>query len=321
MFSNNKITKLLGIRYPIIQGGMVWVSGWKLAAAVSNAGALGTIGAGSMDPALLKEHITKCKQHTSNPFAVNIPLLYRYSNEMINVCIEEKVPVVITSAGNPKLYSKKLKDAGIIVIHVVSNSTFARKAEDAGVDAIVAEGFEAGGHNGREETTTMVLIPQIINCVSIPIIAAGGIATGSQMLAAFALGAHGVQIGTRFIASEEASAHVHFKNIVVQAKEGDTTLVLRKTLPTRLYKNQLYLKIEDAEAKGVDANEIKKMLGENENKAKLGMFDGDIENGMLEIGQNACLINEIIPAGQIIDKIIGEFNQIAKELCNLYTHQ
>ncbi len=231
MFQNNKIVNLLGIQYPIIQGGMAWVSGWKLASAVSNAGGLGTIGAGSMNPDLLKEHIIKCKKHTSRPFAVNIPLLYPYSQEMIDICIQEKVPVVITSAGNPKLFTQKLKDAGIVVIHVISSSKFAQKAEEAGVDAIVAEGFEAGGHNGLEETTTMVLIPKIQASVSIPIIAAGGITTGSQMLAAFALGAQGVQIGTRFIASEEASAHVHFKNIVVRAKEGDTALILRKTLP------------------------------------------------------------------------------------------
>jgi len=314
MFENNRITSLLGINYPIIQGGMVWVSGWKLAAAVSNTGCLGVIGAGSMNPALLLEHIVKCKNATSQPFGVNIPLLYKFSNEFIDICIQQQVPVVITSAGNPKTYTEKLKQAGIKVIHVVSSAAFAQKAEIAGVDAIVAEGFEAGGHNGREETTTLVLIPSVVKAVKIPVIAAGGIATGSQMLAAFALGAEGVQIGTRFIATLESSAHENFKNIIVQAKEGDTMLILKKSVPTRLYKNELYKKIEQAEANGATPEQLKQMLGEGENKAKLGIFDGDVENGMLEVGQNISLINEIKSAKEVVEEIIDEYSRTRKRI-------
>ncbi len=312
MFENNRITSLLGIQYPVVQGGMVWISGWRLASAVSNAGGLGIIGAGSMSPALLLEHIQKCKNATDKPFGVNIPLLYKFSEESINICIEQKIPVVITSAGNPKTYTQKLKDAGIKVIHVVASSVFAQKAETAGVDAIVAEGFEAGGHNGREETTTMVLIPAVVKAVSIPVIAAGGIATGSQMLASFALGAEGVQIGTRFIATTEASAHENFKNMIIQGKEGDTMLTLKKSVPTRLYKNELFQKIEQAENTGATPEQLKQMLGEGENKAKTGIFDGDIENGMLEIGQNISLINEIKPVKEVVEEVIAEYLRTKK---------
>ena len=307
MFENNRITSLLGIKYPIIQGGMVWVSGWKLASAVSNAGGLGVIGAGSMNPALLLEHIEKCKKATCRPFGVNIPLIYKFSNEFIDICIQQQVPVIITSAGNPKIYTEKLKQFGIKVIHVVSSATFAQKAEIAGVDAVVAEGFEAGGHNGREETTTMVLIPSVVKAINIPVIAAGGIATGSQMLAAFALGAEGVQIGTRFIATVESSAHENFKKLIIQGNEGDTMLTLKSLVPTRLFKNKLFKKIEQAEMNGATSEQLKQILNEDENKAKLGIFDGDIENGMLEVGQNISLISNILSAKEVIKEIIKEF--------------
>ncbi len=310
----NAIARMLGIKYPIIQGGMVWCSGWKLASAVSNAGGLGVIGAGSMNPNLLHEHINKCKQATDKPFGVNIPLLYKYAKECMEISIKEHVSVIITSAGNPALYTSILKEEGIKVIHVVSSSLFAKKAEQAGVDAIVAEGFEAGGHNGREETTTLVLIPEVVKNVSIPVIAAGGIATGGQMLAAFALGAQGVQIGTRFIATTESSAHENFKNLIVQAKEGSTFLCLKKTVPTRLYKNALFQKITEAESKGISAEELWQMLGEGENKAQLGIFDGDIQNGMLEVGQNISLINEIKPAKEVIENIVTEFQEAKKRI-------
>lgn len=309
MFEKNRITAILGISYPIVQGGMVWISGWKLASAVSNAGGLGVIGAGSMNPALLLEHIAKCKKATDKPFGVNVPLLYKFSEEFVQLCIEQKVPVVITSAGNPKTYTQKLKDAGIKVIHVVASSVFAQKAETAGVDAIVAEGFEAGGHNGREETTTLVLLPAVVKSVHIPVIAAGGIATGSQMLACFALGAEGVQIGTRFIATNEASAAERFKKIIVNGKEGDTMLTLKSTVPTRLYKNQLYKKIEQAELMGATPEQLKQMLDEGENKAKTGMFDGDIENGMLEVGQNISLIENIKPVKDVVEDIIEDYKK------------
>lgn len=312
MFENNRITSLLGITYPIIQGGMVWVSGWRLASAVSNAGGLGIIGAGSMDPALLLEHINKCKKATDKPFGVNIPLLFKYSEDFVQICVQQKVPIVITSAGNPKAYTQKLKDNGIKVIHVVSSTIFAQKAESAGVDAIVAEGFEAGGHNGREETTTMVLIPSVVNAVKIPVIAAGGIATGSQMFATFALGAEGVQIGTRFIATHEASAHENFKKTIIRGKEGDTMLILKSIVPTRLYKNQLYQEIEQAEIKGLQPEQIKQIIGEN--KAKLGMFEGNIEQGLLEVGQNISLINEIKNAHTVIQEIIEEFYKTKQRL-------
>lgn len=314
MFKYNYITKLLGIQYPIIQGGMVWCSGWELASAVSNAGGLGIIGAGSMNPALLLEHIEQCKSATNKPFGINIPLLYKYSQEFIQIAINEHIPVVITSAGNPKIYTPVLKNAGIKVVHVVSSAAFAQKAEQAGVDSIVAEGFEAGGHNGREETTTLVLIPAVMKAVAIPVIAAGGIATGSQMLAAFALGAQGVQMGTRFIATTEASAHENFKNLIVQAKEGSTMLCLKKTVPTRLYKNALFQKIMEAENKGTSAEELWQMLGEGENKAKIGIFDGDVENGMLEVGQNISLIHEIKPAKEVVEEIVAEYKEAKEKL-------
>lgn len=307
MFEKNRLTKLLNIEYPIIQGGMVWVSDWKLASAVSNAGGLGIIGAGSMNPALLKEHIQKCKKATSKPFGVNIPLIYKYSEEFVSICIEEKVPVVITSAGNPKIYTETLKKENIKVLHVVSNSTFAKKAEQAGVDAVIAEGFEAGGHNGREETTTMVLVPLVAKSVDIPVVAAGGIAVGCQILAAMALGAEGVQIGTRFIATHESSAHENFKNIILEAKEGDTILTLKKNIPTRMYKNKLYYQIENVENKGLTPEQIKQMLGDSENKAELGMFHGNIENGMLEIGQNVCLITKITTVKEVFEELLNEF--------------
>lgn len=316
MFENNKITSLLGIQYPIIQGGMVWVSGWRLASTVSNTGGLGVIGAGSMNPALLLEHINKCKKATDKPFGVNIPLLYKYSDDFVQICIQQKVPIVITSAGNPKTYIQKLKDSGIKVIHVVASTVFAQKAEAAGVDAIVAEGFEAGGHNGREETTTMVLIPSVVNAVNIPVIAAGGIATGSQMLAAFALGAEGVQIGTRFIATHEASAHENFKKTIIDAKEGDTMLTLKSIVPTRLYKNQLYKEIEQTESQGLQTEKLKQMLSEGENKAKLGMFCGNIEYGMIEVGQNISLINEIKTTKEVIQEIIEEYIKTKQQLNN-----
>lgn len=314
MFKNNRITSLLGTQYPIIQGGMVWISGWRLASAVSNAGGLGVIGAGSMNPALLLKHIQKCKNATNHPFGVNIPLLYKFSEESINICIEQKIPVVITSAGNPKKYTQKLKNAGIKVIHVVASSIFAQKAEAAGVDAIVAEGFEAGGHNGREETTTMVLVPAVVKAVSIPVIAAGGIATGNQMLAAFALGAEGVQIGTRFIATPEASAHENVKNIIIQGKEGDTMLTLKKIIPTRLYKNSLFQKIDKAENNGATTEELKHIISTTENSAKSGMFDGNIDDAMIEVGQNICLINEIKPVKNVVEEIIAEFLKTKEQL-------
>ncbi|MCH5598101.1 NAD(P)H-dependent flavin oxidoreductase [Niabella ginsengisoli] len=281
-----RITQLFHIQYPIIQAGMVWASGWKLASAVSNAGGLGVIGAGSMSPDILREHIQKCKAATGKPFAVNLPLLYHDIERQVQIIIEEKVPIVFTSAGNPKAWTKTFKDAGLIVVHVVSSSKFAIKAQEAGCDAIVAEGFEAGGHNGREETTTLVLVPLIADAVSIPVIAAGGIATGRQMLAAFALGAEAVQMGSRFVASLEASSHIHFKKRVIEAKEGDTQLSLKQLTPVRLLKNDFYNKASEAEAKGASIDELRTLLGRG--RARKGMFDGDLEEGELEIGQSSA---------------------------------
>lgn len=315
MFEHNTLCRLLQIRYPIVQGGMVWVSGWKLASAVSNAGGLGVIGAGSMTPDLLKEHIQKCKEATSLPFGVNIPLIYKYSDEFVRICIEQRVPVVITSAGNPKTYTETLKSEGIKVMHVVSSTMFAQKAEQAGVDAIVAEGFEAGGHNGREETTTFVLVPAVVASLSIPVVAAGGVATGSQMLAAMALGAAGVQIGTRFIAAVESSAHENFKKLVVEGKEGDTFLCLKKIVPTRLYRNQLFNQIYQRENEGATAEELKQLIGEN--KPRLGMFEGDTENGMIEVGQNISLIGKIQTAQEIIDELLTEFQEAKAKIQNM----
>jgi enoyl-[acyl-carrier protein] reductase II len=304
---SNRITTLFGIKYPIIQGGMIWCSGWELASAVSNAGGLGIIGAGSMYPEILKTHIQKCKSATKKPFGVNLPLLYPNIDEHIATIIEEKVPVVITSAGNPKTWTKKLKDNGIKVIHVVSSSKFALKAEEAGVDAIVAEGFEAGGHNGREETTTLCLIPQVAKSIHVPLIAAGGIGSGQAMLAVMNLGADGVQIGTRFIASTESSANLAFKNRIVESKEGDTILTLKELTPVRLVKNEFYRQIENAYENNFSVDALKELLGKG--RAKKGMFEGDLVEGELEIGQVSSTIEKILSAEQIINEIIEEYHK------------
>lgn len=304
MFSN-RITQLFGIDYPIIQAGMIWASGWRLASAVSNAGALGLIGAGSMYPEVLREHIQKCKATTTKPFGVNIPLLYPDIDKHIQVVIDEKVKIVFTSAGNPKTWTEHLKKHGVTVVHVVSSSKFALKAQDAGGDAIVAEGFEAGGHNGREETTTMVLIPAVSNAVSIPVIAAGGIATGRQMFAAMAMGAEGVQMGSRFVASEEASSHMNFKQAVIHAAEGETFLSLKKLTPVRLMRNKFFQQIQEAEARGASETELKELLGRA--RAKKGMFEGDLEEGELEIGQVSVLLDDILPAATIVRNVWKEF--------------
>lgn len=289
---------------------MIWASGWRLAAAVSNAGGLGIIGAGSMYPEVLREHIQKCKAATDKPFGVNIPLLYPDLDKHIQIIIEEKVPVVFTSAGNPKTWTAHFKQQGIKVVHVVSSSKFAQKSEEAGCDAVVAEGFEAGGHNGREETTTLVLIPAVKAAVKIPVIAAGGIATGRQMFAAMALGAEGVQIGSRFVCSEEASSHQAFKNAVVDAKEGDTTLAMKKLVPVRLLHNQFFATVQAAEQRGADAEELKNILGRA--RAKKGMFEGDLQEGELEIGQVSALIKEIKPAAAIVEEIWNDFSDALK---------
>ncbi len=302
----SRITALFNIQFPIIQAGMIWASGWRLASAVSNAGGLGLIGAGSMYPEVLREHIQKCKAATSKPFGVNVPLLYPNIVEIIHIIIEEKVPVVFTSAGNPKTYTNQLKANGIKVVHVVSSSKFALKAQEAGCDAVVAEGFEAGGHNGREETTTMVLIPAVKAAISIPLIAAGGIATGKQMLAAIALGADAVQIGSRFVCSAEASSHENFKNAVIASAEGDTQLSMKKLVPVRLLKNDFFKTVDEAESKGANENELKEILGRA--RAKKGMFEGDLVEGELEIGQVSSLIKAIKPAAEILNEIVAEFN-------------
>jgi len=306
MFTNS-ISQLFKIEKPIIQAGMIWASGWRLASAVSNAGGLGLIGSGSMYPDVLREHITKCKAATDKPFGVNVPMLYPDIDKHIQIIIEEKVPIVFTSAGNPNTYTSLLKQHGITVVHVVSSSKFAIKAEAAGCDAVVAEGFEAGGHNGREETTTMVLVPAVCQSVSIPVIAAGGIATGKQMLAAMVLGASGVQIGSRFIASDEASSHINFKNAIINTKEGDTSLALKKLTPVRLIKNKFYKDVLSAEEAGASQEELKRLLGRG--RAKRGMFEGDLDEGELEIGQVSSLFNKIEPAGIIVDSIWQEFQQ------------
>jgi len=311
----NKITTLFKIKYPIIQGGMIWCSGWELASAVSNAGGLGLIGSGSMYPDVLRDHIKKCKAATDKPFGVNIPLLYPQTDDHIQVIIDEGVKIVFTSAGNPKKYTAFLKERGITVVHVVANVKFAKKCEEAGVDAIVAEGFEAGGHNGFEETTTMALIPQVRKAVSIPLIAAGGIGTGRTMLAAMALGADGVQIGSRFVASVESSAHPEFKKAVLAAGDGDTGLTLKKIVPVRLIKNEFYNRIKDAESKGASREELAEMLGKG--RAKLGMFEGDLKEGELEIGQISGMIDEIKPAGRIIEEIVEEYNFAKTEICKI----
>ncbi|MCP9751751.1 nitronate monooxygenase family protein [Ferruginibacter sp. HRS2-29] len=303
--STKRITDLFGIEIPIIQAGMIWTSGWRLASAVSNAGGMGVIGSGSMYPEVLKEHIIKCKAATGKPFGVNIPLLYPDIGEHIQTIIEQQVPVVFSSAGNPKTYTAQLQQHGIKVVHVVSSSKFALKAQDAGCDAVVAEGFEAGGHNGREETTTMVLIPAVSQAVEIPVIAAGGIATGRQMMAAMVLGAEGVSIGSRFVASREASNHDNFKHLVIKAKEGDTALSLKQLTPVRLLKNKFYEAVRQAELSGAAIPELEQLLGRG--RAKKGMFDGDLEEGELEIGQVSALIGEIKPAAEIVKEIWEEY--------------
>lgn len=308
----NRITKLFSIKYPIIQAGMIWCSGWELASAVSNAGGLGIIGSGSMYPEILEMHIKKTKAATDKPFAVNIPLLYPAIEKHVDIIIKEKVPIVFSSAGNPKVWTSKLKENGIIVVHVVSSSKFALKAQEAGVDAIVAEGFEAGGHNGREETTSLVLWPQVANSVDIPVIAAGGIANGAAMLAAFTLGAEGVQIGSRFVCSSESSAHLAFKQRVLEAGEGDTVLTLKELAPVRLIKNDFFNQVNEAYNKGADVEALKELLGRG--RAKKGMFEGELDEGELEIGQVSGQINDILPAADILNDIISEFNQALKGL-------
>lgn len=301
----NRVTTLFNIEYPIVQAGMIWASGWRLASAVSNAGALGVIGSGSMYPEVLREHIQKCKAATQKPFGVNVPLLYPDIDKHIQIIIEEKVPIVFTSAGNPKTWTSTLKEKGITVVHVVSSSKFALKAQEAGCDAVVAEGFEAGGHNGREETTTMVLIPAVCAAVDIPVLAAGGIATGRQMLAAMVLGADGVQVGSRFVASNEASSHASFKNLVIASQEGDTQLSLKQLTPVRLLKNIFFTKVQQAENNCSSAEELQQLLGKG--RAKRGMFEGDTEEGELEIGQVSAIIKEIKPAADIVQEMYNDY--------------
>ena len=310
-----RVTQLFNIQYPLIQAGMVWCSGWELASAVCNAGGLGVIGSGSMNAETLRIHIQKTRLHTQKPFAVNIPLLYTKIDETINLVIEEKVPIVITSAGNPAAWTKKLKDNNITVVHVIANSKFALKCVDAGVDAIVAEGFEAGGHNGREETTTLTLIPLIKSICSLPLIAAGGIATGRGMLAAMALGAEGVQIGSRFVASVESSAHPNFKQMIINTPDGGTRLAMRNMNPVRLIKNEFSNLLEEAENKALAKEQILEILGKG--RAKLGMFEGNLTEGELEIGQVAALIKDIKPAATIVKEIIDEYNFALNELNKL----
>lgn len=314
VFSHNRITQLFGVEYPIVQAGMIWASGWRLASAVSNAGGLGILGAGSMYPDVLRSHIEKCKQATPNPFAVNLPLLYPDIQKHIELILEYKVPIVFTSAGSPRTWTSLLRENGVKVVHVVSSSSFAQKAEAAGCDAVVAEGFEAGGHNGREETTTLVLVPQVVKAVSVPVIAAGGIATGQQMLAAMALGASGVQIGTRFLASEESSAHPDFKKMVIEAKEGDTQLMMHKLVPVRLLKNDFFRQIEEAESRGANAAELQEILGRA--RAKKGMFEGDLKEGELEIGQVSSLLDDILPARSIVQNLLLEYTTQLDALSN-----
>lgn len=311
--SGNRLTSLFGIRKPIIQAGMIWASGWELASAVSNAGGLGLLGSGSMYPDELRQQIKQCRQATSEPFGVNVPLLYPDIDQHIQTIIEEKVPIVFTSAGNPKTHTGLLKSHGIIVVHVVSSSKFALKAQDAGCDAVVAEGFEAGGHNGREETTSFVLIPAVCEKVQIPVIAAGGIANGRQMLAAMVLGASGVQIGSRFVASQEASCHPNFKQAVVESKEGDTQLSLKKLTPVRLLKNPFFELVQQAEQNGAEVAELQMLLGRG--RAKKGMYEGDLAEGELEIGQVSALLHDIKPAAQIVNEIWDEYQALIEAIC------
>ncbi|PJJ76678.1 enoyl-[acyl-carrier protein] reductase II [Thermoflavifilum aggregans] len=312
---DNRVTRLLGIQYPIIQAGMVWTSGWKLASAVSNAGGLGLIGSGSMYPEILREHIRKCKAATDKPFGVNVPLLYPDIEQHMQIIVEEGVRIVFTSGGSPSKWTPFLKSHGITVVHVVPGAKYAMKAEQAGCDAVVAEGFEAGGHNGREETTTMCLIPSVCAAVQIPVIAAGGIASGRAMMAAFALGAEGVQIGTRFVATHEASSHPAFKQAVVQAQEGDTMLTLKKLVPVRLLKNSFFQQVQEAENRCASVEELKSLLGRG--RAKKGMFEGDLENGELEIGQICALVREIKPAAEVVKEIWEEFCRIHSQICEM----
>ncbi|MEM8929098.1 MAG: nitronate monooxygenase [Bacteroidota bacterium] len=311
----NRITKLFGIEYPIIQAGMVWASGWRLASAVSNAGGLGLLGAGSMYPEVLREHIQKCKVATNKPFGVNVPMLYPDLQEIMDIIIEAGVKIVFTSAGNPKTWTPFLKGHGITVVHVVSSVKFALKAQDAGVDAVVAEGFEAGGHNGRDETTTLVLIPAVKEQIQIPLIAAGGIATGLQMMAVMVLGADGVQVGSRFVATPEASSHNAFKKEVVKAKEGDTQLTLKELAPVRLIKNEFYQQIIQAYQKGASTDELKVLLGRG--RAKKGMFEGDLVDGELEIGQVSALIHDIKPASLLVKELIADFKRAQNKVAQL----
>lgn len=311
----NIITALFKIQYPIVQGGMVWVSGWKLASAVSNAGGLGLIGAGSMYPEVLRVHIQKCKKATDKPFGVNVPMLYPDIEKIMDIIIEEGVKIVFTSAGNPKIWTSVLKQKGITVVHVVSSVKFALKAQEAGVDAVVCEGFEAGGHNGREETTTFTLIPMVKEQVKIPVIAAGGIASGRGMLAAMVLGADGVQIGSRFAATDESSAHQNFKKSIVHVKDGDTQVTLKELAPVRLIKNKFYNQVQELYQKNPTNQELKELLGRA--RAKNGMFEGDLENGELEIGQIAGLIHEIKPVKEVLKEIVDEFNTV-KAFINRY---
>lgn len=310
--NSNKITELFKIQYPIIQGGMIWNSGYKLASAVSNAGGLGLIGAGSMYPEVVREHIQKCKLATNKPFGVNVPMLYPNIEEIIQIIIDENVKIVFTSAGNPKIYTTKLKENGIKVVHVVSSSKFALKAQDAGVDAVVAEGFEAGGHNGREETTTFTLIPMVKSQIKIPLIAAGGIATGNGILAAMILGADAVQLGSRFAASVESSSHDNFKNTIIETGEGDTHLTLKELAPVRLIKNKFYNDVQELYLKGATKESLSELLGKR--RSKRGMFEGDLIEGELEIGQVAGLIHDILPVSEIMKNLVSDF-EIAKQNC------
>lgn len=311
---NNRVCSLLDITYPIVQAGMVWCSGWRLASAVSNAGGLGLLGAGSMYPEVLREQIRKCKAHTDKSFGVNVPLLYPEIDKLIQVIVEEGVGIVFTSAGNPSTWTGILKDKGLKVVHVVSSVKFAVKAQTAGVDAVVAEGFEAGGHNGREETTTLVLVPMVADAVSVPVIAAGGIADGRAMLATLALGADGIQVGTRFAASAESSAHEHFKQRVAELKEGETILTMKQLTPVRMIKNKFYKAIDEAEKRGASPEELRGILGSK--RSKLGIFEGDLDEGELEIGQVSAAVKKIQPAAEIVKEIWEEYDRLKKSMCN-----
>jgi enoyl-[acyl-carrier protein] reductase II len=308
----NRITQLFKIRYPIVQAGMIWCSGWELASAVSNAGGLGLIGSGSMCPDVLRDHIRKCRKATQNPFGVNLPLIYAQAEDHIRIILEEKIGIVFTSAGNPAKFTNLLKERGIIVVHVVANTRFARKCTEAGVDAIVAEGFEAGGHDGMEESTTFTLIPMVREVTDLPLIAAGGIATGRGMLAAMALGAEGVQIGSRFVASTESSAHPDFKRKVLETRDGDTILALKKIIPVRIVRNAFYERVKELEDRGATPDELKELLGKG--RARKGMFEGDLDQGELEIGQVSGLIRDIKPAAEIVEEIMREFSLAREEL-------